>query len=101
MRPCNTILPCLGFLLVVGCASHRRSLVHLYFPPTYEPLFTSDIIRTRGAISTYMDEGLHTLRFSKGTLNYAAVIDIQSGGELYVDITEEALRPIVEAKEKK
>jgi hypothetical protein len=94
------VLIAVGIMLAERTLTRRAALVHLSYPSGYQYRGPS-VLSGPGNVSLSLEPGVHTLRFVKGGADYASVVDVASGGEIYATLTDDDLRrvrPLLEAR---
>jgi putative IMPACT (imprinted ancient) family translation regulator len=93
---CVALVGCLLWA-VWSCANGgNQSLVHLYLPEYYELLDDGEPSGNAG--SMYLREGVHTLQMTRNGKDYATVIRVSGGGEIYYALEEKDIHEVVEVK---
>ena len=72
------------------------SLINLYLPTGYQLVQVDDREGADPLLS--LESGLHTIILSKAGKEYACVIRVSGGGEIYFDLNELYVHPVVTVK---
>lgn len=70
--------------VIVGCGS-SEALVHITYPREFT-LEERSVLEGKGSASLNLRPGRQTISFTRNGETFAAVLDIQSGGEIYVSL---------------
>lgn len=91
---------CIGLLFSVWYFYMRpiRSVIYLGVPDGYQLVVGNGLEDM--AVTLTLTEGIHTLHFKRAGRDYAAVIRVSGGGEIYGGITEADIHPVTEVKYK-
>ncbi len=76
-----------------ACGQSQNALVHLTVPKGFKYV-DSATINKDGYVATYLKEGENVLRFEKDGRDYAAVLVVSGGGEMYVTLEEDDFAPV-------
>ncbi len=81
-----------------GCNTHPQALVHLYFDKDLS-LVSESFVSGPGLASIYLSEGIHVIRFKRRGEVVGCILNVDSGGEVYLTIDIDDLAPIIRAEE--
>jgi hypothetical protein len=89
---------CLGLLFSVWYFYMRpiRSVIYFGVPDGYQLVVGSD--QEDEVATLTLTEGIHTLHFKRAGRDYAAVIRVSGGGEIYGGIEEADIHPVTVVK---
>ncbi len=97
-----TILASIGFAIWLCFATWwlrpSRACVQLSFPHQYS-IDVPTIESGEGLAILYLEDGNHIIRFTKDGKQFACVVNVQGGGEIYDGISEREISPIVMLRE--
>ena len=71
--------------MLSGCWDRTEALVHVSFPADFK-LLNSSFISGEGNAAIYLPSGINVLRFDRRGTEYACVLDVVNGGEIYVTL---------------
>ncbi len=75
-----------------------EAVVQVEFPESYEFVGPA-VLRGNAFVTIHLRDGLRVLRFSRAGQQFAAVLSVEGGGEIYMGLEEKDIRPIVPARE--
>ena len=84
--------------MLSGCSDRTEALVHVSFPADFKLLNSSNPPNQRHA-SIYLPTGINVLRFDRRDTEYACVLDVVNGGEIYVTLEPKDCSRVLKVEE--